>query len=160
MVQIVPYSSEYQDQVISLILDIQNNEFDISISAEDQPDICNISEFYQKEKGNFWLALISGKVVRTISLLDIGNGKTALRKMFVKKEHRGSEFDVAKLLLDETLNWSKSKNISEIYLGTTHKFLAAHHFYEKNGFESILKAMLPADFPIMKVDTIFYRYLF
>jgi hypothetical protein len=46
----------------------------------------------------------------------------------------------------------------EIYLGTTAKFLAAHRFYEKNGFEELLQSELPARFPLMSVDTKFYRY--
>ena len=48
------------------------------------------------------------------------------------------------------------KGIREIYLGTTPKFLAAHRFYEKNGFAEIGKESLPEAFPIMSVDTKFY----
>jgi len=150
MVQIIPYKSEHQEQVLNLILDIQRNEFDLSIAIEDQPDLVNISGFYQIENGNFWVALVSGEIVGTASLL---------RKMFVKQEYRGPKLSIARLLLSELLEWSRSKQITEIFLGTTHKFLAAHRFYEKNGFESVLKAMLPSSFPIMHVDTKFYRYL-
>jgi predicted N-acetyltransferase YhbS len=42
-------------------------------------------------------------------------------------------------------------------LGTTAKFLAAHRFYEKNGFREIAQTELPASFPVMTVDTKFYR---
>jgi hypothetical protein len=55
------------------------------------------------------------------------------------------------------LDWSKSKSIKEIYLGTTSKFLAAHKFYEKNQFVAVSKSMLPKNFPIMEVDTKFYK---
>jgi predicted N-acetyltransferase YhbS len=35
--------------------------------------------------------------------------------------------------------------------------LAAHRFYEKHGFSEIAPAQLPPSFPIMRVDTKFYR---
>ncbi len=48
--------------------------------------------------------------------------------------------------------------LKEIYLGTTPKFIAAYRFYEKNKFEEIAKESLPTAFPIMSVDTKFYKY--
>jgi N-acetylglutamate synthase-like GNAT family acetyltransferase len=97
-------------------------------------------------------------MVGTISLLDIGNEQAALRKMLVKKEYRGKKYQIALALLNTLLHWAQSNEIREIYLGTTPKFLAAHSFYEKNGFNEIAKRYLPRSFPIMKVDTKFYKY--
>lgn len=37
------------------------------------------------------------------------------------------------------------------------KILTAHRFYEKNEFREVLKAALPAEFPIASVDTKFYK---
>ena len=51
------------------------------------------------------------------------------------------------------------KRLPEIYLGTTDKFLAAHRFYEKNGFKRIQPELLPTQFPKMKVDSRFYRLM-
>ena len=50
-----------------------------------------------------------------------------------------------------------SNGIAEIYLGTTEKFLAAHRFYEKNGFAEVRRDELPSAFPVMAVDSKFYR---
>ena len=155
---ITPYQDEYRDKIIDLIVNIQQNEFDLPITADDQPDLKAIPDFYQKDKGNFWAALMEDRVVGTISLLDIGGGNGALRKMFVDKKYRGPEYGVARGLLDKLLDWCRDREIARIYLGTTPKFLAAHRFYEKNGFEVIQKEELPASFPIMKVDTKFYKY--
>ena len=44
-----------------------------------------------------------------------------------------------------------------VYLGTTEAFRAAHRFYEKNGFSEIEKGELPPAFPVMPVDSRFYR---
>ncbi|BBB91405.1 MAG TPA: GNAT family N-acetyltransferase [Methylomusa anaerophila] len=151
------YSAEYKDEIIDLILDIQQNEFQIPIKKEDQPDLNDIPNFYQALHGNFWMAICNNRVVGTISLRDIGNKQGALRKMFVKAAYRGSSYNIGKLLLLNLIHWAREHYIQEIYLGTTEKFLAAHRFYEKNGFVQIAKADLPDAFPIMKVDSRFYR---
>lgn len=158
MIDIVSFSKHHLAGVIDVILPIQQEEFGIRIELKDQPDLLDIPNFYQKGNGNFWVALCDGTVVGTVSLLDIGNGQGALRKMFVKKAFRGSENGVAQKLLCGLLKWSKSKGLEEIFLGTTPKFLAAHRFYEKNGFLEIKKSELPAAFPLMVVDTKFYQY--
>lgn len=158
MIEIVPYSEHHLAGVVDVILPIQQSEFDIPITLDAQPDLLDISGFYQKERGNFWVAMNDNEVVGTISLLDIGNGQGALRKMFVKKQFRGSTNGVARRLLKVLLEWCRRHNMKEIYLGTTPKFLAAHRFYENNGFSEIEKKALPLSFPVMTVDTKFYKY--
>ncbi len=82
----------------------------------------------------------------------------ALRKMFVAPDWRGGEKGVARALLAAALSWARSKGVSTIYLGTTAQFTAAHRFYEKNGFVEVPKESLPPSFPVMAVDSRFYRY--
>ena len=154
--RVVPFTPVYEEQVVDLILSVQRNEFGIDITAEQQPDLREIPAYYQTGRGNFWVALASGKVVGTISLIDIGNRQAALRKMFVHLEHRGATTGTAKRLLEVLLTWAGSQGVREIFLGTTPRFHAAHRFYEKNGFSRIGKNELPEAFPIMKVDTRFH----
>ena len=152
------YTGMYKDHVADLILGIQNKEFGIPISLEQQPDLDEIPKFYQQNNGNFWIAKIGDEVVGTIALLDIGNNKTALRKMFVAKKYRGKEFGIGQSLLNILVAWAKYKGIAEIFLGTTEKFTRAQRFYEKNGFIEIPKETLPAEFPVMDVDVKFYKF--
>lgn len=152
------YVDTYKDEVTKLILDIQQKEFGIPITEEDQPDLSTIPQFYQTGTGNFWVALCDNKVVGTIALLDIGNNQAALRKLFTNSAYRGTGHNTGKMLWLKVQEWAAAKNIAEIYLGTTEKFLAAHRFYEKNGFDEITVAQLPAAFPIMSVDKKFYQY--
>jgi N-acetylglutamate synthase-like GNAT family acetyltransferase len=151
------YTKDYMEDVITLILDIQQKEFNVPITRADQPDLSDVANFYQTGNGNFWLALYDNQVVGTISLVDIGNRQGALRKMFVKAAFRGSNYNTAKLLLEQLFTWAKEHNFQEIYLGTTEKFLAAHRFYEKNMFTRIDRETLPSAFPIVKIDTRFYK---
>ncbi len=152
-----PFKPEDTHDVAAVIVPIQQVEFGIAVTLEDQPDLGNIPAFYQQGNGNFWVAEADGRIVGTIGLLDIGNNQAALRKMFVAAPFRGGEHGIAKDLLDELFAWSASKCISEIYLGTTDRFLAAHRFYEKNGFAGIARHELPSAFPVMAVDSRFYR---
>ena len=157
MIEIVPYSKHYRAGVVDVILPVQQDEFGIPITLDTQPDLLDIPGFYQRNNGNFWVAIDGSRVVGTIALLDIGDGRGALRKMFVSKPYRGSDRGVARSLLQTLLEWCRHRKMSEIFLGTTARFRAAHRFYEKNGFTEIPKAALPANFPIMSVDTRFYR---
>ena len=157
MIKIVPFASQYGEEVNALIVGIQRDEFQISITLEDQPDLQDIPGFYQQGAGNFWVALSEGEVVGTVALLDLGNQQGALRKMFVHASYRGPGHGVSARLLETLLEWARARDVKEVYLGTTEKFLAAHRFYERNGFQQIAADELPPSFPKMKVDTRFYR---
>ena len=157
MLEVVPFRAEFQSQVVDLILEIQRDEFGMEISAQQQPDLRQIPTIYQVHSGNFWVALFGANVVGTISLLDIGSSQGALRKMFVHREFRGRAIGTATRLLDTLITWSAVRSIEEIFLGTTPHFLAAHRFYERNGFCEIAKSSLPPAFPIMEVDRKFYH---
>jgi N-acetylglutamate synthase-like GNAT family acetyltransferase len=151
------YSETDKNDVSDLILNIQNLEFGIPISLEMQPDLNSISEYYQINNGNFWIAKIDDQIIGTIALLDIGNLNGAIRKMFVNKNYRGREFGVGQMLLNTLMDWTKCKGFKEIFLGTTEKFIRAQRFYEKNGFKEIDKQELPESFPVMAVDNKFYQ---
>jgi GNAT superfamily N-acetyltransferase len=153
---VAAFSEADQEGVLNVILPIQQREFGIPITEADQPDLTNVPGFYQSGTGGFWVARSNGAVVGTVGLKDIGPGQAALRKMFVAAPFRGREFSVAEKLLGALLAHARAKCVAEIFLGTTERFLAAHRFYEKNGFRELQKAELPEAFPIMAVDRKFY----
>lgn len=156
-ITISPYALTDRDGVANLIVNIQRGEFGIPITYDDQPDLKDIPGFYQQGTGNFWIARDGAAIVGSIALKDIGNAQVALRKMFVDAAHRGHAHGVAQGLLDTAVASACAKGVADIYLGTTAKFLAAHRFYEKNGFAEIAADALPPSFPRMAVDTKFYR---
>jgi N-acetylglutamate synthase-like GNAT family acetyltransferase len=155
MITIIRYSEQYKIPVQQLIIDIQQNEFNIPITIEDQPDLHNVSDFYQKNAGEFWVATSKLDAIGTIACIDIGDGQCALRKMFVRKDYR--QDGIAQRLLDTLENHCASQGIDEIFLGTRPEFKAAHKFYEKNSYKTLSQQALPQSFPLMKVDSIFYH---
>lgn len=155
-VKIRTYAPGDQDALVELILDIQQNEFQVPVTIAQQPDLLNIQQVYGSNKGNFWVATEGDDVVGTIGLIDIGNKQAALRKMFVHKDFRGKEKGVGQLLLDALLEHCAEQGIDEVYLGTVGKMQAAHRFYLRNGFTELQKDELPPAFPVMPVDHMFF----
>ncbi|MFZ6013673.1 MAG: GNAT family N-acetyltransferase [Bacteroidota bacterium] len=156
-VRVEVFSDRYQRAIIDLILDIQRNEFSVPITEEQQPDLNDITGFYQQGTGNFWVALYQETVVGTIALIDIGHAQVALRKMFVHKGFRGKEFNVGQALLNAALAWMREKGCRQVFLGTLEVFVAAQKFYRKNGFVEIAINDLPKNFPRMTLDNTFFK---
>ena len=152
-----PYAKADEDAVIAHILSIQQGEFAVPVTAEDQPDLRAVADVYQSGTGGFWVAEMEGRIVGTIGLIGFGANEGALRKMFVAAEARGQGHGVAARLLDILLEHCRARGITGITLGTVEKLHAARRFYAKNGFFEIAPEDLPEGFPRMPVDTHFYR---
>ena len=156
-VEVRPFQDTDTNGIRDLILPIQNDEFSLPITWEEQPDLHDIAGYYRQGAGDFWVAAIDDRVIGSVSLVDLGQQNSALRKMFVAAEFRGSEHAVAANLLSTLITHAREKDLMRIYLGTTSAFRAAHRFYEKHGFDRIERDDLPDNFAFMKVDTRFYR---
>lgn len=155
--EIQPIGNSYSEQAINLILTIQQKEFNIPITIEDQPDLLQIESFYVEAGGNFWGAFVNGELVGSIALVKFDDRAGAIRKMFVKKEFRGKEFNIAQELLEVLITFCRKNGIDDLYLGTITVLKAAQRFYERNYFVKIEKENLPGKFPLMSADDIFYH---
>jgi N-acetylglutamate synthase-like GNAT family acetyltransferase len=153
--KIVSIKDEHAEAVIELILNIQQIEFNVAITLADQPDLLTIGQFYYQSGGCFWGAFIDGELVGTIALIKYTDDAGAIRKMFVKKEYRGKELNIAQQLLETLIAHAKENGLSHLYLGTVTALAAALRFYERNHFVRIEKNELPAAFPLMSTDNAF-----
>lgn len=154
-----PFEPAYQAAVEALVLPIQQIEFGVKITRDEQPDLIHIAETFQFGNGNFWVALDGNRVIGSVGLVDIGNQQVALKKMFVAREYRGKVSGVAQTLMDTALDWCKARGVRDIYLGTAEQLHAAHRFYEKNKYVQVKTNELPSAFPRVSVDTKFYRLI-
>jgi len=153
---IASYVPGDEDAIIGHIVPIQAQEFGIPITAADQPDLYDIPNFYMRGSGGFWVARDGEAVVGTIALTQFADDAAALRKMFVAPEYRGAPHRLGQVLLDTLVAHARAHALKRILLGTADAFLAAHRFYERNGFVAVAKRNLPATFPLAPVDTRFY----
>lgn len=156
-ISIEPIYNNYCARIIDIILPIQQIEFGVPITLEDQPDLLDIETNYHKNGGGFWGALNNEELVGTIALMNVGHRTGVIRKMFVKKDYRGKEFNIAQHLLESLIDYCKQHGITDIYLGTVDILKAACRFYERNGFVKIEMDTLPSYFPRMKADNTFYH---
>lgn len=155
--RIQPFEMQYQSEVVDLIERIQVDEFNIPIEEGQRKELKSISNSFQKNKSNYWIALVNEKVIGTIAVIDIGHKAFELRDVFLDKEYRGPSTGFAKQLLDTVLDWSKKHHVNTIYLGTTLAFRAAHRFYEKHGFCEITRKQMPSYCQPMDCDEKFYK---
>lgn len=158
-IDIQPLDNSYSDQLIDMILNIQQKEFNVPITIEDQPDLKQIESFYTEAGGNFWGAFIDGQLVGSIALVKFDERAGAVRKMFVKKEFRGKELNIAQELLEVLILFCRENGINAIYLGTVNILKAAIRFYERNHFVQVEKENLPVRFPLMNADNVFYSLI-
>lgn len=155
MLEINLVNNTYSKEIIDLVLNIQQKEFNVPITIEDQPDLMQIEDFYFANGGSFWGAFIDGELVGTIALVKFVEKAAAIRKMFVKKEFRGKEYGIAQNLLEILIAYCHKNGIDEVYLGTVSILEAALRFYERNHFIRIEKEQLPSKFPLMTADNVF-----
>lgn len=155
MLEINLVNDTHSEEIIDLVLNIQQKEFNVPITIEDQPDLMQIEDFYFANGGSFWGAFINGELVGTIALVKFDEKAAAIRKMFVKKEFRGKEHGIAQKLLEILIAYCEKNGIDEVYLGTVSILQAALRFYERNHFKIIEKESLPSKFPLMNADNVF-----
>jgi ribosomal protein S18 acetylase RimI-like enzyme len=81
--------------------------------------------------GHIWLAKIADEIVGTISL--IKDGETyEISKMAVHNAYQGR--GIAKALMQQVLDYTRSLGLSSIYLLTSSRLGTANKIYEKFGF--------------------------
>ena len=151
-----PLSNADSARAATLILSIQQGEFNVPITLADQPDLLDLETAYFNPGGHFWGAFADGELVGTIALLAPSN-IGVIRKMFVKPAFRGKQWGVAQQLFETLIAYAREKKMVALYLGTIHFLHAACRFYEKNGFKKIPQPDLPKAFPLMPVDDTFYQ---
>ena len=159
--QTVPLIKDLHKQdsprIIDLILPIQQIEFNVPITLEGQPDLLDIERYYYEDGGRFWGAVVNEQLVGTIALIVADGNIGVIRKMFVAKDFRGKDIGTATILLQALIDHCRETGIHDLYLGTVDLLKAALRFYERNGFTQIAADALPAAFPRMKPDNMFYH---
>lgn len=147
-IEILPFIKEYQDEITIMVQEIAQ-EFVVPIS--------NGTKAVTPSLDHYWVAFHAKELVGTVGILNGDSHFSILKNLFVKKAYRGKEQGIAQLLLDKVVATLREENRGCIYLGTMEQFVAAHHFYQKNGFQRIPKEQLPLFFIANPIDAVFYK---
>jgi len=149
-IKIIKFDVMYQEKTKKFILNILEKEFNYFMN---RPDLNNIAKEYQKGKSNFFIAVDEmNDVIGSIAIVNYGENRGYLKRLYVKKENRGT--GLARKLLENLIIYAQNNKYKVIYLGTVKLLEAANKFYNKNGFKKIDK--LPEDFPLYD-DTEFFK---
>lgn len=130
MIEIVEYNEEYRNRVNRVLYDILVDEYGF---YDFKKILKEKNKEYLEEPNRLWVALLEGKeVIGTTGILEIDEKNALLKKVYVKKEHRGS--GIAQEMLNICIEYALEKNYENIYLETYHRLERAKGFYRKNGF--------------------------
>lgn len=134
-------------ELVDLINYCQNIEAHLDIKMAEQSDIFEIEAYYQKQGGQFWIALQNNSVVGSIALLPVNQEIAILKKFFTYPEFRGHPVRLGQKLFDCFYAYYSSHNFSRIILDTPENESRSHFFYEKQGFQQISRDQLDIDYP-------------
>lgn len=143
-IRIIEYDAVYKQQVIDLILQIQNDEFQVGLPLAEQPDLLDVPSYYEKDGGAFLLALAGGLVIGTLAFMNYGAGNAVLKKFFVRADHRGTGVGFA--LYQELMQRIGEGEYKRVLLDTPAVATKSHRFYERQGFKRVPKEAIPFDY--------------
>jgi N-acetylglutamate synthase-like GNAT family acetyltransferase len=149
------FEPNQQKQLTDFVLGIQNGEFGLGFKDDEQIDLINTSEFYKD--GGFWIAEIDNKIIGCIGLQKLNSKTGVLRKMFVQKELRGKELNIAQNLFDKLKDEAINLGFEKLLLDTPSVAEASHSFYRRNGFNEIGKAEIPRDYTFPDRDSKIFK---
>lgn len=133
--KIIEFKPQYQEEIINLVLDIQNNEAAINLPISEQPDLSDIQHSYIDNGGGFWIAVEDGKVIGTIGAMRINDTWCALKKFFVHKDYRRKKVGFA--LYSYFLLFASGRKFTDIILDTPSVTTDSHAFYKRVGFKTV-----------------------
>lgn len=116
-------------EVIRSVLEEYNYVMDFD---EFDRDLVDIPNAYQDAGGAFWVVNDGRGVIGTVAVLPQENDTCELRRLYIKKSHRGK--GLGSRLINTVVGWALAGGFRRIVLWSDVLFEAAHHLYVKHGF--------------------------
>ncbi|MDF2995148.1 MAG: GCN5-related N-acetyltransferase [Xanthobacteraceae bacterium] len=107
--------------------------------AAEFPELDAIATHFRDRNGIMWVAEHEGRIVGSVACAPTEEaGTVELFKLYVAREMRGR--GLAGTLLRHVLGFARERGATAVRLFTDTRFLDAHRFYERNGFERLGEA--------------------
>jgi len=149
------YTGGRDDEITAMVLAIQNGEYGLDLTIDEQPDLADIPRAYAE--GGFWVAIgADDAVIGSIGLLRCGARQGVLKKFFVPALHRGAS-GPASALYGRLIQFARDQGIEEIFLDTPAAATRSHGFYRRAGFEVIDRGGLPEGYRFPDRDSLIFR---
>lgn len=131
--EIVTWKPEYSEAFKNLNLQWLEEFF--WVEEHDKEVLGNPEKYIIQPGGNILFVLSENIPVACVALMKISEGVFELTKMAVQPELRGKK--IGNILLEETINFSKSQNWDQLIIYSNTKLENAIHLYKKFGFKEI-----------------------
>jgi GNAT superfamily N-acetyltransferase len=129
-VRIVPFEARHLVGFRSLVSDTLR-EFGFEPDANLDPDLEEPDVHYTA----LWVAELSGEVVGSVALRDLGDDGLELKRMYLRDAQRGR--GLGKRLLSIAVDWARARGARVIRLDTSERMQAAQALYEAYGFRRV-----------------------
>ena len=157
MFTIRQFQTADRDAVIALILGIQNGEFHLGLTVDDQPQLLDIDTHFLRGGGGFWVAIdAADHVIGSIGLLRKMADCAVLRSFFIASDWRGSASGCAQQLYAVLLHFAHAQGIRQVLLDTPAVATRAQQFYRRAGFEQITREQLPVPYEYPDRDSLLF----
>lgn len=104
--------------------------------AAEFPELDAIATHFRNRGGAIWVAEQDRRLVGSIACAPTEeHGTIELFKLYVAREMRGR--GLARTLLGQVFGFARQRGATSVRLFTDTRFLDAHRFYERNGFERL-----------------------
>lgn len=128
------FEDRYNDEVNNFIISVFVEEYGFEQFRKGLQEQNN-NEYINKG-GNLWIALNEDdEIVGTIALKKHNDAEAELKKLYVRKDYRGT--GLSKELYSKVMEEFNLNDYNRIFLGTYDKLESAIHFYLKRGFTQI-----------------------
>jgi N-acetylglutamate synthase-like GNAT family acetyltransferase len=133
-----------REAVIALVLTIQNEEYDVGITLEEQPDLLDVRRYYFVSGGHFWVALRpDNELVGCIGLHRLTDQIGVLKKFFVHASDRGPTRGHSEALFQTLVRFARDRGLLWIMLDSPGIATRSHAFYLRKGFVRVNHEQLP-----------------
>jgi ribosomal protein S18 acetylase RimI-like enzyme len=139
--KIINYTSKHQSGVASLVQEVKVKELGWPKPC---PDLIDVRKSYNAGGGNFWLAIDKEEVVGSLGVKKISQTEGEVRRLYIKKRYRGT--GLAQRMMVQLFLFAAETEMTDLYLVTSVKNIAAIKFYKKVGFKETLKVPKGFDF--------------
>ena len=119
-------------------------EYDFSWDPSvEVPDLFDLERHYGGEAGAFWVARLDGRVVGSVGVARLPDGRAELHRLYLDATLRGR--GVGRALVEAVLAWCRSAGVARLTLWSDTRFDRAHRLYEGMGFTQTGEREVPDD---------------
>ena len=100
--------------------------------ATEVPDLLDLERHYGGGAGAFWVARLEGRVVGSVGVERLPDGRAELHRLYLAASLRGR--GVGRALVEAVLDWCRAAGIARLTLWSDTRFKTAHAVYERCGY--------------------------